>query len=314
MYITKNNFEEHIPLVRETINNSNFIAIDTEFTGLYTENNNIYNSLNIEELFSRLVKNIKSFTPIQYGISCFKEKDGEWIVRSYNFYIFPRSENRELYILSQGISLEFLSKYNFNFNKWIAEGVDYDDFSKIIKLLVASKKMIVGHNCLMDILFTINYFYSELSENIVDFKKIYPTIFPYIADTKYLVKSGKFNVENLPDTHLSTVYNYLLNQGSNIKNPDYTNELPHEAAYDAHMAGVVFIRLLEKTEHKNIGNMLLNISDEKILDHFKPLLNKFNVMTGMPSNNLDTTTNNTISIYNRIVQFVYSYIYQTEQP
>ena len=60
-----------------------------------------------------------------------------------------------------------------------------DGFSSIFKLIWESKKTIIGHNCLLDILYSYHAFIGNLPENYFEFKKM-------LADTKLTFIDTKF--------------------------------------------------------------------------------------------------------------------------
>ena len=62
----------------------------------------------------------------------------------------------------------------------------YLGFSKVFKLLASSKKTIIGHNILLDLMFMHQQFYKPLPDSYKEFKSNIHTLFPQIYDTKFL--------------------------------------------------------------------------------------------------------------------------------
>ncbi|XP_076309191.1 poly(A)-specific ribonuclease PARN-like isoform X2 [Tachypleus tridentatus] len=124
-------------------------------------------------------------------------------------------------------------------------------FSKVIKLITESGKLVIGHNMILDLLHTLNQFCCRLPESYDDFKSLTNCVFPKLLDTKHLA-----SVQPLRDYISSTSLNDLLEQ---IRRKPFTiptvehaddicayttvNEKQHEAGYDAFITGLCFITL-----------------------------------------------------------------------
>ena len=136
-------------------------------------------------------------------------------------------------------------------------------FSKIIEHISESEKPIVGHNCLLDLIKLYNQFINPVPVKYQDFKSEIHKLFPSVYDTKNICynvqkKISKvhpdlehvFSSSNLNDLHDTLVARddkYNLMWSPNIVHAegcsDYqTNSSPHEAGYDAYLAGFCFIR------------------------------------------------------------------------
>jgi len=130
-------------------------------------------------------------------------------------------------------------------------------FRHIFKLLVASKKPLIGHNCLYDLLFMMNAFEGALPATLAAFKAQMQQMFPCVYDTKLLAKSkafeGRFSNTGLEPLYLDIRTNSLRMP---VKLPlgftDYRQDVlesysrggkAHEAAYDAYITGFVFAQL-----------------------------------------------------------------------
>lgn len=122
----------------------------------------------------------------------------------------------------------------------------------IMKEISASKKLIIGHNCLLDIMYLTNQCFQELPEDYDSFKKLIHEKFPNIIDTKFMANSEKFK-DIFSSSVLNDVYERLLKKPFNkvdVKWEDeyntYSLETPkeHEAGYDSFLTGYCFLVLL----------------------------------------------------------------------
>ncbi|XP_022830629.1 poly(A)-specific ribonuclease PARN-like isoform X1 [Spodoptera litura] len=127
MEVVRKNFKETLPLVKESIDKADFLAIDTEFTGLINGRDvTIFDSP--EDYYLRLMNGSSEFLLIQFGMSCFywDEKRNHYLNDTYNFYLYPRGRpGPDRLFLCQSSSLDFLASNGFDFNKLIREGISY---------------------------------------------------------------------------------------------------------------------------------------------------------------------------------------------
>ncbi|XP_071152162.1 poly(A)-specific ribonuclease PNLDC1-like, partial [Mytilus edulis] len=128
--ITKANFEDVFPTVETAIRKAEFIALDAEFTGLQL-NKQTKSTLfdTSEERYAKLRRTISNITICQIGVSAFvKDPDSEnkYIAHTFNFYLYPPVFGPvDVRFTCQASSLRFLCKYNFDFNKFIYDGISY---------------------------------------------------------------------------------------------------------------------------------------------------------------------------------------------
>ncbi|XP_040295573.1 poly(A)-specific ribonuclease PARN isoform X1 [Bufo bufo] len=133
MEITWRNFKEHLPTVCQAIAEADFLAIDGEFSGIsdgpsFTA---LTNSLDTpEERYKKLKEHSMEFLLFQFGLCTFKYDDTEakYIIKSFNFYIFPRPFNRhspDKKFVCQSSSIDFLANQGFDFNKVFRDGIPY---------------------------------------------------------------------------------------------------------------------------------------------------------------------------------------------
>ncbi|XP_033627523.1 poly(A)-specific ribonuclease PNLDC1-like [Asterias rubens] len=127
--VTRNNFEELLPEIISSIEASEFVAIDTEFTGLHFERDS-FNSLfdTTQDRYKKLRQTATQFTICQLGLSAFVKVPSKqkYAAHTYNFYLFPRSCSViDARFTCQASSIQFLCQYKFDFNKLFHEGVTY---------------------------------------------------------------------------------------------------------------------------------------------------------------------------------------------
>jgi len=129
MEVTKSNFNEVLPQIKEATERADFISIDCELTGLNTGTD--INAFDTQrQYYEKVRKSSKDFLVIQYGL-CFFRYDKDLKVfkqQGYNFYIFPRPVNRlvpDHRFLCQASSIDFLITQGFDFNKLFKEGIPY---------------------------------------------------------------------------------------------------------------------------------------------------------------------------------------------
>ena len=240
-------------------------------------------------------------------------------VRPYNFYVFPSSIG-DLAHCSKRFMFEpgaiiFNKQHNMNFQRWIYDGVGYcnagheaeykahrmkqhgseaescDEFDenfmnyvgfrKVFQLMSESKKPIVGHNVLMDILFLIEAMDQTVKFSPQAFRAYMHNKFPFIYDTKVLSSSSTDIANRFSRISLQSLFEYymdnpayganrpsvgvnettssaLMAHGINLPYAfsKYTQifsskrelkplnaSFAHEAAYDALCTGIVFLNL-----------------------------------------------------------------------
>ncbi|CAI2361918.1 unnamed protein product [Moneuplotes crassus] len=134
-------------------------------------------------------------------------------------------------------------------------------FSLVIDEMIKSKKPLVGHNCIYDICFMYDQFIAPLPDTFLDFSREWRKCFPEMYDTKYITHSYQGKI--FFTTHLGSLYKKCRKDKS-LRNmvkfslddaPIYNKyqeesqallsamniSHAHEAAFDAFMAGTVFL-------------------------------------------------------------------------
>ncbi|KAG9294617.1 hypothetical protein G9A89_008096 [Geosiphon pyriformis] len=131
MEILKDNFQELLPTIEKAIKEADFIALDTELTGLNDRIEQIKIFDDPQSRFTKVRTGATKFLIIQFGLCTFtySEADNTFVARPFNFYIFPANADRkdfnDLCFLCSGSSLQFLSKCGFDFNKLIKKGIPW---------------------------------------------------------------------------------------------------------------------------------------------------------------------------------------------
>ena len=133
MHVSNESFKRLLPQIISDIKSAQFIAIDSEFTGLGTATKEFQYDImdSLQERYSKARQVCSSFLPLQIGICTFHyaQDEQQYIAKPYNFYVFPRTGSRifglDRHFLSQTSSLEFLQNNSFDWNKWIGEGISF---------------------------------------------------------------------------------------------------------------------------------------------------------------------------------------------
>ncbi|KAI8597066.1 ribonuclease H-like domain-containing protein [Dissophora ornata] len=131
MEILKADFEASLPLLQKAITECDFVAMDTEMTGLASPANIPKFQDSLSTRYSKVSVSAANFLVIQLGICTFTWSDdiGGYEARPFNFPCFPSSADEakagERFFKCQSTSLEFLLNNGFDFNKWIRHGIPY---------------------------------------------------------------------------------------------------------------------------------------------------------------------------------------------
>jgi poly(A)-specific ribonuclease len=119
--ITIDNFDSKFQEISYNLQKANFIGIDTEFSGLHLDNAEPGLADSADQRYKKLKKSIQLFSVVQVGISTFRycNEQKSFISDSYNFYLYSRHYglNSDSINSFQSSSVEFLCKYEFDFNK-----------------------------------------------------------------------------------------------------------------------------------------------------------------------------------------------------
>ncbi|NWQ98353.1 PARN ribonuclease, partial [Burhinus bistriatus] len=126
-------FKDNLNKVYEAIEESDFLAIDGEFSGISDgpSVSALTNGFDTpEERYQKLKKHSMDFLLFQFGLCTFKydHTEEKYIMKSFNFYIFPKPFNRsspDVKFVCQSSSIDFLANQGFDFNKVFRNGIPY---------------------------------------------------------------------------------------------------------------------------------------------------------------------------------------------
>ncbi|XP_050409679.1 poly(A)-specific ribonuclease PNLDC1 [Patella vulgata] len=203
--VLKSNFETLFPLIENAIKQCEFVALDTEFTGLQFDESCKASLFDTSEgRYLKLRRSFTQFTICQIGLSAFVNiKDNKYEAHTFNLYLFPHAFGpSDVRFMIQASSISFLTKHNFDFNKFVYEGVPYLNMEEELKLKehISRKTMFSG------------------LEREVDEEEI-QCICSEIAE--WFVRSKKheiYKVENNSDTNKTNAY--LLHTEIRTRFPD----------------------------------------------------------------------------------------------
>ncbi|XP_033190589.1 pre-piRNA 3'-exonuclease trimmer isoform X2 [Bombus vancouverensis nearcticus] len=171
----------------------------------------------------------------------------------------------------------------------------YLGFSKVFKLLSSSKKTIIGHNILLDLMFMHQQFYKPLPDSYKEFKSNIHTLFPQIYDTKFLSfelrKLYSRDEVNWKINSLNILYEYFTTQGriTTYNSPEiiFNEEFSHKknyhsAGWDSYFCGYVFVKMAHIFCVKKFGTGLeeRTASHSELMSSVKDFINSINVTRG----------------------------------
>lgn len=145
-HVTRSNFETTLNDLRTHVKAADFVAIDLEMTGVTSAP--WRDSLEFDRYDVRYLKvkdSAEKFAVVQFGVCPFRwdSHTHSFLSHPHNFFVFPRQElafdHHEF--LCQTTSIDFLAKYQFDFNTCIHEGISYlsrrqeEDASKRFEML-----------------------------------------------------------------------------------------------------------------------------------------------------------------------------------
>ncbi|KAF2974377.1 hypothetical protein EK904_009937, partial [Melospiza melodia maxima] len=104
--------------------------LDVEFTGLHStslQNNEPSLFDSPAERYGKARQSVQRFTVVQLGLAIFsKENSNKYVVHSYNFFLFPSTLGiKDVEFTLSASSIQFLSHYGFDYNKFLKDGIPY---------------------------------------------------------------------------------------------------------------------------------------------------------------------------------------------
>lgn len=123
--VTSSNFDELFPVIIQQIEQSCFLAVDTEFSSIDNYSSTIKT---IEQYYKQRSNFIKQITIFQFGLAIFSKSSNQhkYHVNIYNFYLNPTSiQPIDIKYQIQSSSIKFLTEYKFDFNKCFYSGISF---------------------------------------------------------------------------------------------------------------------------------------------------------------------------------------------
>ncbi len=225
--------------------------------------------------------------------------------------IFIEENNKNFILIKKVSNEEKVKKINLE-NENILNKIKHEKGIKILfEKIIEKRKKIVGHNCLVDILFIYNNFIETIPKDFKIFLMKLINNFNEIYDTKFLCCYYNKNNINENDFHLEGLYLKLFQEFKdkiNIKIHEKffnyfesENKKFHQADYDALVTGCAFIYMNEKYgkdfvfNNKNKLNLIksifvcMNLNDYKY-DELKDNANNVLVINNINNNNPEITS------------------------
>ncbi|XP_054018730.1 poly(A)-specific ribonuclease PNLDC1 [Dryobates pubescens] len=123
-------FERRLSRLQSRIRRAAFLALDMEFTGLHStfpQNNDPSLFDSPAERYLKARRSVQHFTVPQLGLAIFSnENSNKYVVHSYNFFLFPSTMGTtDVEFTISASSIQFLSHYGFDYNKFLKDGIPY---------------------------------------------------------------------------------------------------------------------------------------------------------------------------------------------
>jgi DNA polymerase III epsilon subunit-like protein len=128
MDVTRENFHDVYPILKEKLLTCKFLSFDEEMTGINgTDPSQRYKKDDTPATRYQKMRSIATkYSIIQFGLCFFHDSpDGNGFVASpYNFYLFPDYGTD---VVLSASSIDFLRKNNMDFGRWIGKGIPFVD-------------------------------------------------------------------------------------------------------------------------------------------------------------------------------------------
>ncbi|KAH3884679.1 poly(A)-specific ribonuclease PNLDC1-like [Dreissena polymorpha] len=269
--VTASNFSEYFSEIEEAIRQCDFIALDTEFTGLKIDDDANKPSLfdGGAERYAKLRETISKITICQLGISVFRRDQKQtsvYVAKTYNIPLFPRSFGPvDERFVCQASSLQFLCRYKFDFNKFIYEGLSFlnEDQERQVREHIASKAMFTGlerdldEEALQRICSRVaEWLVSKDNVPVFTLQKSDMESFPlYVLSTEL---RGRFpTIWTTVDSNLKTIEVQRIDQGEREKreSEELTNQKQQEEQLVQRMLGFTRVfRVMKQCKKPLIGH------------------------------------------------------------
>jgi len=186
--------KERINAAVEDIKDSEWVAMDFEFSGLFTQKPRAHHQ-KLEDHFDHVVESVSSYGAIQVAFCCVKKERQT----THEFYIVPRQKFQV-----DMLSLRFLRRHRFDMNKFVDNFMECDKIgksrtngiTKVVEALLEHGCPLIFHHGLFDIVHFANCFLDDVEDmKQEDFLDMWKEKVPNpIFDTRYLGSEGKLTV------------------------------------------------------------------------------------------------------------------------
>ncbi|KAK4752641.1 hypothetical protein SAY87_021439 [Trapa incisa] len=130
--VTRSNFEPALEALSDYVRSADFVAVDLEMTGIASAPWRESFEFDRNDIrYLKVKDSAEKFAIIQFGVCPFRWDSEKLSLIAYphNFYIFPRQEissrGPSCEFLCQTASMDFLARYQFDFNLCLREGISY---------------------------------------------------------------------------------------------------------------------------------------------------------------------------------------------
>ncbi|XP_057975352.1 poly(A)-specific ribonuclease PARN [Malania oleifera] len=130
--VTRSNFDAALADLRRLVRAADFVSVDLEMTGVTSAPwRESFEFDRYDVRYLKVKDSAEKFAVIQFGVCPFRwdHSKQSFTAHPHNFYIFPRPEcpvdGSSYEFLCQTTSIDFLAKYQFDFNLCIHEGISY---------------------------------------------------------------------------------------------------------------------------------------------------------------------------------------------
>lgn len=123
--VISENFLQLFPLICKQIDQSCFLAIDTEFSSIDFPSTT---SKTIEQIYQQRSNFVQQITILQFGLAIFSPtvNPHRYQANIYNFYLHPSSfDPVDVKYIIRSSSIKFLTEYKFDFNKCFSSGISF---------------------------------------------------------------------------------------------------------------------------------------------------------------------------------------------
>ncbi|XP_038685874.1 poly(A)-specific ribonuclease PARN-like isoform X1 [Tripterygium wilfordii] len=131
-HVTRSNFESALADLRSVVRAADFVAIDLEMTGVTSSPwRESFEFDRFDVRYLKVKDSAEKFAVVQFGVCPFRwdSQSLSFIAHPHNFFVFPRQEllvdGSSYEFLCQTTSIDFLAKYQFDFNACINGGISY---------------------------------------------------------------------------------------------------------------------------------------------------------------------------------------------